>query len=73
MGRLKNALERKITKEEVLSPYDRWLGRKMEQKREENRKFDREMLEKAGLVFTKEGVMKKEEAKKRGLEEIEMP
>lgn len=29
MVRLKNALERKIGKEEVLSPYQRWLGQKI--------------------------------------------
>ena len=43
MGRLKVALERKITKEDVLSPYDRWLGREMADKMEENRKFDEEL------------------------------
>ncbi|MEK9135010.1 MAG: hypothetical protein AAB451_01800 [Patescibacteria group bacterium] len=43
MGRLKSALERKITKEDVLSPYDRWLGREMADKTEENRKFDEEL------------------------------
>lgn len=43
MGRLKISLERKITKEDVSSPYDRWLGREMAEKTEENRKFDEEL------------------------------
>ena len=43
MGRLKSALERKITKEDVSSPYERWLGREMAEKMEENRKFDEEL------------------------------
>lgn len=72
MGRLKDSLERKIKKEEVLSPYQKWLGQQMEKEREETKRFDREVLKKEGLVFTKEGVMKKEEAERRGLEEIEL-
>lgn len=43
MGRLKTALERKITKEDVLSPYDKWLGREMAQEKEEGQKFDEEL------------------------------
>lgn len=43
MGRLKNALENKITKEDVLSPYERWLGREMRKKEEEGRKMDEEL------------------------------
>ena len=43
MGRLKSALERKVGKEEVLSPYNHWLGKEMEKKMEENRKFDEEL------------------------------
>ena len=43
MGRLKISLERKITKEDVSSPYDRWLGRELAEKTEENRKFDEEL------------------------------
>jgi len=44
MGRLKNALEKKITKMEVMSPYNRWLGKKMEAEREEDRKLDEELM-----------------------------
>ena len=43
MGRLRISLESKITKEDVSSPYDRWLGREMAEKTEENRKFDEEL------------------------------
>lgn len=43
MGRLKSALEKKITKEDVLSPYERWLGREMRERAEEGRKMDEEL------------------------------
>ncbi len=43
LGRLKQALERKISKKEVLSPYERWLGRKMEERRRKEKDFDKEM------------------------------
>ena len=43
MGRLKSALERKIEKEDVLSPYDRWLKGQMNQRREEERRFEEEL------------------------------
>lgn len=73
LGRLKSALENKISKEEVIPPYERWLGKEMEKEKEESKKFDRETLKQQGLVFTREGVMRKEEAEKRGLKEIEIP
>ena len=76
MSRLKNALERKISKEEVLSPYERWLGKEMDRKREEGRKFDEELkesLRKQGYIYTIEGIISKKEAEKRGLKEIEWP
>ena len=40
MGRLKVALEKKISKQEILSPYQRWLGRKMEEGQRKEREFD---------------------------------
>lgn len=43
MGRLKSSLERKISKEETLSPYQRWLGREQERRREEERRYDEEL------------------------------
>jgi len=43
MGRLKTALEQKVSKEEVLSPYQRWLGRRMEEGRKEEEEFDRDI------------------------------
>ena len=43
MGRLKISLERKIEKEDNLSPYQRWLGREMEKEYEENKKIDEEL------------------------------
>ena len=43
MGRLKNSLERKITKQETLSPYERWLGGERERKSEEEGKIDEEL------------------------------
>ena len=43
MGRLKIALEKKISKQETFSPYERWLGRKMEQREEEEKKMDEEL------------------------------
>lgn len=73
MGRLKNALERKVSKEEVLSPYQRWLGRTMVKKGKEEKRIDeelKEILRKEGKVFTSKGVMDKKEAQKQGLEEI---
>lgn len=70
MGRLKSALERKISKEEVLSPYERWLARKMEERKEKDREFDREVLERCDRVFTKEGIMTKEDAERRGLKPL---
>ena len=73
MGRLKSALERKIGKEEVLSPYDRWLGKEMEKKQKEEKKADeelKEILKKEGKIFTIEGVISMEEAERRGLKEI---
>jgi len=45
MGRLKHALEEKIGKEEVLSPYNKWLGKEMKQDEAENKKFDEELKE----------------------------
>ena len=35
--------------------------------------FLEELLKKEGKIFTIQGIMSKEEAEKRGLEEIEMP
>jgi len=43
MGRLKNSLENKITKEETLSPYQRWLGQKMREEDEDNKNMDDEL------------------------------
>jgi len=76
LGRLKNALEKKIEKQEVLSPYERWLGGKIKKEKEENKKYDqklKEILRKEGKIFTRDGVMDIEEAKRRGLEEIDIP
>lgn len=71
--RLVDSLEKKMAEEKPLSPYERWLGGKMERKKEEDKGFDGEILEKEGLIFTKEGIMKKEEAERRRLKEIERP
>jgi four helix bundle protein len=76
MGRLKEALGRKISKEETLSPYERWLEKETERKIENEKKVDKELretLRKEGKIFTIEGVMSVEEAEKRGLKEIEIP
>lgn len=43
LGRLKNALEKKITKEDAFSPYERWLSREMRERDEENKEFDEEL------------------------------
>lgn len=43
MVRLKSALEKKITKQEVLSPYQRWLGRKMEEREMKEKELDEEI------------------------------
>ena len=40
LGRLKGALERKITKEEAMSSYEKWRLEKMERDLEERRKVD---------------------------------
>jgi len=52
LRQLVDSLEKNIDKTEALSPYEKWLGRKMEKEREEAKRFDKEMLEKEGLVFT---------------------
>jgi len=73
LGRLKSALERKIGKEDVLSPYGRWLGKEMEKREEEEKRADEELketLRKEGKIFTIEGVKNIEEAEKKGLKEI---
>jgi len=43
MGRLKSALERKVGKEEVLSPYARWQYKELTKEREESKEFDEEL------------------------------
>ena len=43
LRQLVKSLENSITKEDVLSPYDRWLGRQMEQRRDEEKDFDEEL------------------------------
>jgi len=43
MTRLKAALERKISKEEVMSPYQRWLGRRMAEAKKREDDFDLEI------------------------------
>jgi len=68
------SLERKMAEELPLSPREKWLKAQRERKLEEDRKFDRELrksLRKEGMIFTIEGVMKKEEAERRGLKEID--
>lgn len=66
-------LEKKLGKEDYLSGYERWRTREMKRRREESRRFDKELFEKRDLVFTKRGVMKREEAEKRDLEKVELP
>jgi len=43
MGRLKSALERKVGKEEVLSPFEKWQCKELTKEREESEKFDEEL------------------------------
>jgi len=43
MRRLKESLERKIQKEQVLPPYQRWLKIKMEGKNQKQKEFDEEL------------------------------
>jgi len=43
MGRLKSSLEKKISKQETLSPYQRWLGKTIEKRGEEEKKTDEEL------------------------------
>jgi len=38
-------LEQKTGKEDVLSPYNKWLGKEMEQDKAENEKFDEKLKE----------------------------
>ena len=45
MGRLKNALQIKIEKKEVLSPYNRWLAGKIEKDRQERKDFREQLKE----------------------------
>ena len=70
MGRLKSALENKIKKEEVLSPYQRWLGRRMEEGRKEEEEFDRDIerrMAAEGYVKLPDGrFVKKEEMGEKG-------
>lgn len=65
MGRLKSSLERKVSKEEIMSPYDRWLGREMEKSREEDRKMDEELrkIVEEARAKREEGVKGEEEIK----------
>jgi len=68
LGRLKSALERKISKAEVLSPYQRWLGRFLERKQREEEEFDKEIERRMaadGYVRLVDGrYVKKEELEK---------
>lgn len=43
MGRLKSALERKVGKEEVFSPYEKWQYKELVKEREESKEFDEEL------------------------------
>lgn len=43
LRQLVKSLENSITKEDVLSPYDRWLGKQMEQRKDEEKDFDEEL------------------------------
>jgi len=67
---LVKSLERKLAEEMPMSPREKWLKAQSERKLQEDKRFDKEMLGKEGLVFTREGMMKKEEAERRGLKEI---
>jgi len=67
---LVESLENKIAEEMPMSPREKWLKAQSERKLQEDKRFDKEMLGKEGLVFTREGMMKKEEAERRGLKEI---
>lgn len=45
LRRLVRSLEESMGKEEVLSPYNKWLGKEMEQDETENKKFDEKLKE----------------------------
>ncbi len=60
MGRLKRSLENKITKEETMSPYQRWLGREQDKSWEENKKMDEELKK-----IVEEGRKRREEREKQ--------
>jgi four helix bundle protein len=69
MGRLKSSLERKIDKKEYLSPYQKWLGMKMEQKiredKEKDKRFAKFLEERFNLVKLPDGrIVKKEDLEK---------
>jgi len=71
-----DSLEKKMAEEIPMSAREKWLKAQREKRLEENKKLDqelRELLRKEGKIFTAQGVMLIEEAKKRGLEEIEIP
>ena len=43
LRQLVRSLEQKTGKEDVLSPYNKWLGKEMEQDKAENEQFDKEL------------------------------
>jgi len=71
-----DSLEKKMAEEIPMSPREKWLKTERERKLKEERKFDqelRESLRKEGKIFTIEGYLDEEEAKRRGLKEIDIP
>ncbi|RLJ10180.1 MAG: hypothetical protein DRP15_00900 [Candidatus Aenigmatarchaeota archaeon] len=71
-----HSLEQALDKEEALSPYQKWLGRKIAQERKKDQALDKELIEtlrKEGKIFTSQGFMDREKAEKLGLPEIEIP
>jgi len=71
-----DSLERKMAEEIPMSARERWLKAERERKLKEERGFDqglRELMRQQGKIFTIDGYLEEEEARRRGLNEIDLP
>lgn len=70
------SLERKMAEEIPMSAREKWLKTQVEKRLEEEKRFNRELREemrRQGKIFTSEGYKDIEEARRRGLKEIDLP
>lgn len=70
------SLERKMAEEIPMSAREKWLKAQVEKRLEEEKRFNRELREemrRQGKIFTSEGYKDIEEARRRGLKEIDLP